>query len=74
MTMKIILEKLNHLDEIANDTRVKVGKIEEHLKLLNNTVQINTKDIKSIFKNNYKLVGGMGVIILVLTILVNIII
>lgn len=58
-------EKLDAIHEEVTETRIAVGKIEEHLKLLNGTVGRNCDDIKALQKFNYKLAGGIAVIVFV---------
>ena len=68
---ELTLRKLSKIDETVVGTRIKVAKVEEHLRALNGRVSMNTRDIKEIFKSNYKMIGGLGVIITVITIAIN---
>ncbi len=68
---ELTLRKLSKIDETVVGTRIKVAKVEEHLRALNGRVCMNTKDIKEIFRSNYKLIGGLGVVITIITIAIN---
>lgn len=71
MTMKIVMEKLEKIDDTVSNVRVSVGKIEEHLKTLNGSVERHEKDIKSMRMLQYKTAGAVFVLVAIAEILIQ---
>ncbi len=62
------MAKIDTVLERVTDIRVKVGKIEQHLKDLNGTVTRHETDITSLKKMVYKIIGATSAIIVLIQI------
>jgi len=63
---------MNKTDEIlekVTDIRIKVGKIEEHLKQLNGTVEKHEYDISDMKKMIYKAGGALAVVLVIINVI-----
>jgi len=58
--------KTDQILDNLTQIRVKVGRIEEHLKAINSTVERHECDINSIKKIAYKLIGGVALLLIVI--------
>lgn len=69
-----VMEKLDTIKDIQTDMRIQLGAIEEHLKTLNGQVSCNKEDIGELQRGFWKVAGGIGVIVFVISIGIQILV
>lgn len=62
------MTKTDQILDKVTQIRVKVGRIEEHLKAINGTIERHEEDINGIKKIAYKTAGGLAFLLVIIEI------